>query len=288
MNTLRATEAFTFKYDDLINPVLEALHALGGSGTNTEIEERLIDILALSDTAAEEIHRGSTTKLTYRAAWARNYLKRLGLIENSARAVWILTPEGRKKKKIDQAEAKLIVKNLSGTGTKDGKLGPEPSATPPELTELDWTEALITVLKGLEAKAFERLSQRLLRELGFTNVEVTGKSGDGGIDGVGAITVGGVLSFRVVFQCKKYAGTVAPSAIRDFRGAMIGRADKGLFITTGTFSRDAKQESQRDGAPPIDLIDGKALAENLKRLGLGVTVKLVEQVSVDASWFTDV
>ena len=281
-------EAFKYKYDDLFNPVLEALHVLGGSGTNSEIEERLIESLSLSDTAAEEIHRGSTTKLTYRAAWARNYLKRLGLIENSARAVWVLTPEGRKKKKIDQEEAKLIVKSLSGTGPKGGTLGTEPSAPSPELTELDWTEALITVLKGLEAKAFERLSQRLLRELGFTNVEVTGKSGDGGIDGVGAITVGGVLSFRVVFQCKKYAGTVSPSAIRDFRGAMIGRADKGLFITTGTFSRDAKQESQRDGAPPIDLIDGKALAENLKRLGLGVTVKLVEQVSVDAGWFKDV
>ena len=127
----------------------------------------------------------------------------------------------------------------------------------------------------------------MLRELGFSNVEVTGKSGDGGIDGKGVVRLGGVLSFHVVFQCKRYQGTVSSGQIRDFRGSMIGRADKGLLITTGTFTRDAKQEAQRDGAPPIDLVDGYQMADRLRELGLGVEVYTVEQVKILSDWFTD-
>jgi len=281
-------EIFKFKYDELFNPVLQALHRLGGSATNEEIEEKLAAILDLSNEAVEEIHRGSTTKLSYRAAWAKNYLKRLGLIENTSRAVWVLTPEGRNTKEINREEAKKIVKRLSGVKKQPEKDEPATQAVPDELSELDWSDELIELIKKLDPSAFERLSQRLLRELGFNNVEVTGKSGDGGIDGVGVIKLGGVLSFHVVFQCKRYAGSVSSSAIRDFRGAMIGRADKGLFITTGTFTRDARQEAQRDGAPPIDLIDGKSFAENLRNLQLGVKIKVIEEVSVDHHWFKDI
>lgn len=281
-------EIFKFKYDELFNPVLQALHRLGGSATNEEIEEKLAAILDLSNEAVEEIHRGSTTKLSYRAAWAKNYLKRLGLIENTSRAVWVLTPEGRNTKEINREEAKKIVKRLSGVKKQPEKDEPATQAVPDELSELDWSDELIELIKKLDPSAFERLSQRLLRELGFNNVEVTGKSGDGGIDGVGVIKLGGVLSFHVVFQCKRYAGSVSSSAIRDFRGAMIGRADKGLFITTGTFTRDARQEAHRDGAPPIDLIDGKSFAENLRNLQLGVKIKVIEEVSVDHHWFKDI
>jgi len=281
-------EIFKYKYDELFNPVLQALHLLGGSGTNEEIEEKLIEVLQLSDDAVEEIHRGNTTKLSYRAAWAKNYLKRLGLIENSSRAVWVLTPTGRETKEINPEESKRIVKSLSGVKKQPTKDEPSIQSVSEELTELSWSDELIDVIKKLDPSAFERLSQRLLRELGFNNVEVTGKSGDGGIDGVGVIKLGGVLSFHVVFQCKRYAGSVSSSAIRDFRGAMIGRADKGLFITTGTFTRDARQEAQRDGAPPIDLIDGKSFAENLRNLKLGVKIKIIEEVSVDRTWFQDI
>jgi restriction system protein len=135
--------------------------------------------------------------------------------------------------------------------------------------------------------AFERLCQRLLRESGFIQVEVTGKVGDGGIDGKGVVKLGGVLSFHVVFQCKRYAGSVSPSAIRDFRGAMMGRADKGLFLTTGTFTQEARKEAQRDGAPPLDLIDGDDLVVMLKekRLGVEVGQRIIEEISIDADWF---
>ena len=285
---------FNYKYDDLFNPVLQALHQLGGSGTNSEIEEKLIVLLNLTDDETEDIHRGNTTKLSYRAAWARNYLKRLGLIENSSRAVWALTNQGVGTKEIDKEEAKRIVKNLSGVRVKTNQESDRADEyqtdvdESEELNELSWEEELIEVLKAMDPGAFERLSQRFLRELGFINVEVTGKSGDGGIDGVGVIKVGGVLSFHVVFQCKRYSGSVSSSAIRDFRGAMIGRADKGLFITTGTFTRDAKREAQRDGAPPIDLIDGNTFAGELKELRLGVEVEMREEVTIKADWFSDI
>lgn len=276
-------EFFKYKYDQLFNPMLKALHMLDGSGTNSEVEEKLISILDLSNDEIEDIHRGNTTKLAYRSAWARNYLKRLGLIENSERAVWALTPEGRKTKEINKEQAKKIVKKLSGVKKKVEKSGSVEGSE--EISQFGWEEELISILRQIEPSAFERLCQRFLRELGFTNVEVIGKSGDGGIDGVGVIKLGGVLSFHVVFQCKRYSGSVSSSAIRDFRGAMIGRADKGLFITTGRFTRDAEKESQRDGAPPIDLIDGNAFAEHLKKLRLGIRVLIKEEVAINATWF---
>lgn len=135
--------------------------------------------------------------------------------------------------------------------------------------------------------AFERLAQRLLREAGFVKVEVTGRSGDGGIDGIGVLRVN-LLSFQVLFQCKRYQGSVGSGAVRDFRGAMVGRSDKGLIITTGTFSGDAKKEATRDGAPPIELIEGDSLCDLLKGLKLGVATEMVERVIVDAEWFAKV
>jgi restriction system protein len=128
----------------------------------------------------------------------------------------------------------------------------------------------------------------MLRESGFVQVEVTGRTGDGGIDGKGIVRVGGLLSFHVLFQCKKYQGSVSAGAIRDFRGALIGRADKGLFVTTGTFTRDAIREATRDGATPIDLMDGDQLAGKLKELRLGIKTEMVENVDIDIGWFKNI
>lgn len=140
----------------------------------------------------------------------------------------------------------------------------------------------------LDPSAFERLVQRLLRESGFIQVEVTGRVGDGGIDGKGIAKIHGFMSFHVLFQCKRYKGSVGSSEIRDFRGAMVGRADKGLFITTGTFTPAALKEATRDGAPPIDLVDGIELVEKLKELELGMKIELVEKVTIDESWFENI
>ena len=160
--------------------------------------------------------------------------------------------------------------------------------TEPETDEEEiasWRETLIATLLEMPPDAFERLCQRLLRESGFIQVEVTERSGDGGIDGHGVVRLAGLLSFPVIFQCKRYRNTISSSVVRDFRGAMVGRADKGLIITTGSFTRDAILEATRDGAPPIDLIDGEQLIDKLKDLRLGVASKQVEVVEVNSEWF---
>lgn len=276
-------EIFKYKHDDLFNPTLQALHKLGGSASVSEIEEEVTSILNLTDDEINDIHRGSTTKLSYRLAWSRNYLKRYCLLENSSRGVWALTSDGLKVKSVDKETVKRKVIELDQQ-RRPSKAEAVEEATE-EIDKLGWQENLLEILQDMPPDNFERLCQRVLRELGFVNVEVTGRSGDGGIDGKGVVKIGGVLSFHVVFQCKRFKGSVAPSFIRDFRGAMVGRADKGLFITTGNFSREAKKEAQREGAPPIDLIDGFQFADNMKDLGLGLKVNKVEKVEINKDWF---
>lgn len=285
-------EHFTYKYDDLFNPTLLALHNLGGSGSISEIEEEVSTILNLTEEQINEIHRGSKTKLSYRLAWARNYLKRVELLSNSSRGVWALTTKGLETRSVDKENVKRKVaaeirkERLAETGTTDSEYVEE--IVNQESQQLTWQEEVVEELLTIAPDAFERVCQRLLRELGFQNVEVTGQTNDGGIDGKGLLRLGGVLSFHVIFQAKRYRGSVSASIVRDFRGAMVGRADKGLIITTGNFTREAKKEAQRDGAPPIDLIDGNDLAEKLKELRLGVKVELVEKVNIKKEWFETV
>lgn len=272
-------------FDEMFNPVLQALRDLGGSGSIGEIDEKVAEILQLSDDDMNAIHKDNRTQLSYRLAWTRNYLKRYGLLENSSRGIWVLTPLGLKTEAVDGAEVKRAVRELDvETNIEEAvEEGKEPESSDVHL----WEEQLLSKIQEMHPDVFERLCQRILREAGFIQVEVTGKSGDGGIDGVGIIRISGFLSFHIIFQCKRYAGSVSAGQIRDFRGAMQGRADKGLFITTGTFTRDAKKEAVRDGAPPIDLIDGSELVSKMKELNLGVQVKTEEVVEIDSQWLED-
>jgi len=270
------------RFDELMNPTLDALRRLGGSASIAELEEAVAKIMDLSEEDLSEIHRETKTKFSYNLAWTRTYLKRYGLLENSSRGIWALTTEGARTKSVDPREVQRKVKALQ----------PKPSDKAEAKVEQDieaesgWKEQLIETMQELPPDGFERLCQRLLRESGFTQVEVTGRSGDSGIDGKGVVKIGGLLSFHVIFQCKRYRETVSSSAVRDFRGAMVGRADKGLLMTTGTFTRDARAEAQRDGAPPIDLIEGEELAEMLKSLSLGVEVTTAEVVKIKEDWFS--
>lgn len=269
------------KYDELFEPLLRAMHQLGGSASITEQEDTVASNLRLTEKEIVEIHRGTRTKLSYRLAWARNYLKRFGLVENSTRGVWSLTPEGGKRKTLDKEEVKRVV-----TAMKGAQSG-EREDSEPEESHPTWEDKLLEIVRAISPDAFERLCQRLLRESGFIHVEVTGRSGDGGIDGKGVVRIGGLLSFHVKFQSKRYKGSVGASIVRDFRGAMDGRADKGLLITTGSFTREARAEAQRDGARPIDLVDGEELVEKLKQLRIGVEVqqKTVEEVLIHEDYF---
>lgn len=278
----------------LFIPVLQALKNLGGSGSIEEITDEILQILNLPDEVLNILHGNtSQSELEYRSSWSRTYLKKYGLIENSARGVWSLTSTSINLDFIDPKGIVRVVKGKVNSGnTKDDFANidnvNEIVASVEHLEEIAWHQRLHNLLLSLQPDAFERLIQRLLRESGFIQVQVTGKSGDGGIDGVGIARINGFLSFHVLFQCKRYQGSVSASQIRDFRGAMQGRTDKGLFVTTGTFTRDAVKEATRDGAPPIDLIDGEQLVHRLKDLKLGVNIKMIESVEVDLDWFSKI
>ncbi|MEB3830388.1 restriction endonuclease [Phormidium sp. CCY1219] len=268
----------------MLIPTLVGLKNLGGSGTVQEIYEQVVQILNLPDEILEIPHgKTSTSEVEYRLGWSRTYLRKYGLLENSARGVWSLLSIADD---FEHLEPKEIVKVVQKAEKSKVDASDRMIETMEESTEeLEWQDQLHGMLLNLEPAAFERLVQRLLRESGFIQVQITGKSGDGGIDGVGIARINGFLSFHVLFQCKRYQGSVTAGQIRDFRGAMQGRTDKGLFVTTGTFTRDAVKEATRDGAPPIDLIDGEQLVQRLKELRLGVKITMIEAVEIDTAWF---
>lgn len=283
-------------YDKLMKPLLNALKLLGGSGSIDEIYDKVVENENIPELIISKLHdpdKSNQTEIQYRLAWARTYLKKFGLLENSVRGIWSLTNKAKQIEKVDPQEVVRVVKENHRKEKvqhykKKKKADETTIEDTPEETDV-WREKLHFILtKKLDADAFERLTQRLLRESGFVQVEVTGRTGDGGIDGKGIAKIHGFMSFHVIFQCKKYQGTVSASEIRDFRGAMVGRADKGLFITTGTFSPAAVKEATRDGAPPIDLVDGDELAMKLKEFGLGIKTEVVEKVNVDENWFSDI
>jgi restriction system protein len=260
-----------------------ALRALGGSGRIEEISEKVAEHEGYSE-EQQAITRSpddSLSLLDYRLAWARNYLKNIGAVENSARGVWTLTDFGR-------AITAEQIPDLVRKWKREARLArkQDPADTPEDAEPVgepeDWKSGLITRILAMTPGGFERLAQRLLREAGFRNVEVLGRTGDGGIDGVGVYRVS-LVSFPIYFQCKRYKGSVQANAVRDFRGAMSGRGEKGLLITTGSFTRGAREEATRDGAPPVELVSGDDLCDLLKQYELGVIVtsKTVEDITLN-------
>jgi restriction system protein len=268
------------QYNEFFWPVVQALKETGGSASIAEMYERVVADMRLSEEVLAVPHGdGTTSEVEYRLAWARTYLKKVGAVDNSERGIWALTGKGRAFTEKDAAQ---VVRQVRSQLTKRGerKSAPvEAAETKADETDISWKEKLLGVLKSMAPDSFERLSQRILRESGFTKVEVQGRSGDGGIDGAGVLRMN-LVSFHVLFQCKRWKDAVSASVIRDFRGAMVGRADKGLIITTGRFTSDAQREAVRDGAPAIDLVDGETLCDLLKGLRQGVEVRSVEIVEI--------
>jgi restriction system protein len=279
---------------ELCSPVFQAIKELGGSATKQELNDTVARNLRLSEAEINKPYgpNPAVTELWYELAWALTELKlEYGLIDNRSRGVWALTELGsvtdtlvlnpkrgsahsnsqRQRKTIDRVPTMPLPSSESGVGEAIHNEG--------------WRADLLEALQNMPPDAFERLCQRLLRESGFVEVKVTGRSDDGGIDGVGRVKLGGLLGFPIVFQCRRWRGAVSANIIREFRGSMMGRADRGLTLTTSTFAREARQEATRDGAPPIDLLDGEELLDKLKELRLGVSVKMIEEVVVDPRWF---
>ncbi len=274
-------------YSELFGDVLHALKELGGSGKPSEVRDFLSNKLALTDDALEITKKNGEQLFMNRVQWARFYLAKSGYIGSSRRGVWSLTDSGRHVKIDDEAKRQIIAnaatipkpKNDSGDNGSDTL----DNSDPPDVENDGHRDRLMELLYAMSPGAFERLCQRLLRESGFEQVVVTGKSGDGGIDGNGVLQLNPFVSFRVLFQCKRYRKTVGSPAVRDFRGAMMGRADKGIIITTGRFSQDAVREAIRDGVPPIELVDGNNLVEMFESLEFGLSPKQV--FDVDETFF---
>ena len=261
---------------DLLWPTLKVLEAEGGSASVREISEELASYLKLPDSILDIPHNpkyGSESKFDNNSGWARTSLRKVGAVDISSRGVWIITELGRKIR--TEKEIRELVKRWNKENNARRKSVGKPGGENGDdgiSDEEEGIEHLLDILREMSPKAFEHLCKRVLREKGFTEVEVTSLSGDEGIDGTGVLRIN-LLSFRIAFQCKRYSGSVGPGDIRNFQGAVVGNADKGLFITTGRFSRKAKHAAVRAGAPAVDLIDGNEFCNLLKELELGVKVE---------------
>jgi len=270
-------------------PILEVLIESGGSGTPSEIVDRSIEISKVSELEQEAVNKNGQSRVKNQIHWARQYLVWEGYLDSSKRGLWSLTEKG-KAVNLNNFNAIEVFKSAQRrlAEAKKAKVQESPESDEPIPSDIeieDHRTKLLDLIKSLSPDGFERLSQRLLRESGFQHVTVTGRSGDGGIDGIGTLQINPFVSFNVLFQCKRYQGTVTPSQVRDFRGAMMGRADKGIIITTGAFTLEAKKEARRDGAPPIELVDGDVIVDMFERLELGLIPK--RTYAVDEKFFDD-
>lgn len=273
-------------------PIIEVLRASGGSATSSEVTDKVIEQMNISDEEQSVILKSGQSRVYNQVHWARMYLVNGGIVDSSERGVWTLTETGLKTS-LNTFDPLAFFKQVhkeqvsKKDESDDSRFEPDTPPADDQSTEPDSGHRvhLLKIIKTLPPSGFERLCQRLLREHGFEQVTVTGKSRDGGIDGVGILQVNKFVSFTVLFQCKRYEGSVTPSQVRDFRGAMEGRADKGIIITTGVFTAEARREARRDGAKPIELVDGDQLIELFESLELGLKPR--KTYDVDTAFFDE-
>jgi restriction system protein len=270
-------------------PIVKTLKELGGSGNVTEVIDQAIEKLRIPEDEQQMTLKNGESKVRNQAQWARLYLVKGGFLNTSHRGVWTLTEKAQTEELTKEKVVGIIRderKRYREQNKKNQKIQLTPILVEDDTNiEEDGNYSLLDILQNIPAEGFERLCQRLLREAGFQEVKVTGKTGDGGIDGYGILEVNPLVSFNVLFQCKRYKGSVSASQIRDFRGAMQGRADKGIVLTTGSFTSEAKKEARRDGAPPIEIVDGDKLVAMFQKLELGVIAKIVYEV--DEKFFNE-
>lgn len=277
-------------YALLIEATYKALKKLDGSGKNDEINQNAKEILDLPDRVLEEMHTNTNlTEVDYRLAWARTMLKNYGAISNSARSVWSINKDFVHNENVTGVEVEKY-KNIKNFVSKSQTSTNIISNVVNEIIEDEvpdeikgWRQHLHNILIKMDPYAFERLTQRLLRESGFSQVEVTKKSGDGGIDGTGKLKINGIFTFNVAFQCKRYSGTVGSAEIRDFRGSLTTDIEKALFITTGTFTKQAIEDATTRGKQQVDLIDGEEFISMLAELQLGV--REIKDYQIDEDFF---
>lgn len=266
-----------------IKPVLTTLQANGGAGNSSNVIEQIIESLGITEEELEKATSNGQSRIRNQIQWARFYLFKAGLIDNAQRGIWRLTNDGLEKKLSDD-DVYALFKGVQESVKKSPNVTPkkldqkfEDTATEDE----EHSVGLITLIQNLPAAGFEKLCKRLLTEIGINDITITGGSGDQGIDGKGIVKLNDVVSLNIVFQCKRYKETVSPHHVRDFRGAMQGRGEKGLIITTGRFTKEAKNEASRDGVTPIELIDGDRLVELFEKHHLGLKPVIVFEIDYE-------
>lgn len=286
MSNLKIPQHFRY-----IIPIVQVLKELGGSGRAGEVTDLVVEKLHIPDDELNETISSGQSRVKNQVQWARFMLVKAGYLDSSTRGVWSLTEKGLNLELTDQFLLDLYEKRKQmGKEYRKNRKKPVIESETEDIVDepeaiIDYQSELLNILKRLPPNGFERICQRLLRESGFEQVNVTGRSGDGGIDGIGVLQVNPFVSFKVLFQCKRYQGSVGSSTIRDFRGAMMGRADKGIIMTTGTFTMDAKKEARRDGVTPIELVDGEKLVEMFEMYEIGL--KPVKTFELDYKFFEE-
>lgn len=279
-------------------PIVDVLKELGGSGSAGEVIDLVIERMNISDDELAVVNKNGGSRIKNQVNWARMYLVNHGTIDNSKRGVWSLTPAGNKLHINSHDDSLSLFKSVQETFKQKEDQPSQTTVVDDEIdnqnyqdqsinSKLSHRDQLISVLRNLTPNGFERICQRLLRESGFKRVTVTGKTGDGGIDGEGILEINPLMTFKVLFQCKKYTdgNSIGSSTIRDFRGAMQGRADKGIIITTSTFTKEAKKEAIRDGVPPIELVDAEGLIDLFEAKELGL--KPITIYEIDDEFFKE-
>jgi len=264
-------------------PLLDALRDLGDSGKPKEVSTKIAENLKLSDSILDETLNSGTNKFHNQVAWARQYLVWEGLLDSSKYGTWKLTEKGKTTTLNEEQSRELFLKwvkiHAKARKKKSEKtIIEEQEESKPTDFETDSNSDLLTILQSLSPSGFEKLCRELLREHGFENVVVTGGSHDGGIDGYGTLEMYPFVSFKVLFQAKRYKGSVSRAQVGDFRNAMIGRAEKGIILTTGTFTNEAIKEANRDGAPQIELVDGEKLITMFEKVELGLVPKIIYEI----------
>lgn len=268
-----------------LNPVLQVLKNNGGIGAASEIIDGVIAHLNIPDVEVEVTIPSGQSRVRNQIQWARYYLAKAGLVDSPKSGVWRLTQEGGQTN-LSTEQAKALVQKIVKE-YQDSKRASEGTGKTSKNEDIalvedeEHTEDLLEVLKNLSPKGFERICKRLLTEIGIHDIQITGGTGDQGIDGIGRIRLNDVVNFNIVFQCKRYKETVSPALVRDFRGSMQGRAEKGLILTTGRFTQEAQKEANRDGVPPIELIDGERLVGLFEKYELGLKPKTVFELVPD-------
>jgi restriction system protein len=267
--------------EELIEPTFVALKNLGGSGSVDEIHDEVVKVLKLSDNQIQIMHSDGRTKLHYNLAWARTYLKLYGAIDIKTRGIWVITSIFYDKKDIDKNDVILKVRNKRSSKNKTESEN-EISFKITEANSYNWREKLITIIKEMNPYSFEEFTKLLLRYIGFEKLKVTQKSNDKGIDGYGIYKINGLVTYKVAFQCKRYTNTpISSSEIRDFRGSLSSEFDRGLFITTSTFSPSAREEAESSGKTLIELIDGENLIEKIAELEIGLKPKTEYEIDFE-------